>query len=193
MFRLFVALPLPAEVRERLDSLCSGIPGARWVPPENMHVTLRFIGDVGGADAEDIHAALDRVRAPAFALSVAGLGCFESGHKVRSLWAGVNRDEPLMRLQDKVENAVTRSGRPAERRKFKPHVTLARFRAGTPVARIGSFMERNNAIAIGPFQVPAFALFRSHLGGEGAHYEVLADYPLRGGDPVSNLPREPEP
>lgn len=193
MFRLFVALPLPAEVRERLASLCSGIPGARWVPPENMHVSLRFIGEVDGADAEDIHEALDGVRAAAFALSITGLGCFESGHKVRSLWAAVNRDEPLMRLQDKVETAVTRSGQASERRKFKPHVTLARFRTGTPGARIGSFMERNNALSIGPFPVPAFVLFRSHLGGEGAHYEVLAEYPLRGAGASADLPAHPEP
>ncbi|MBK8907874.1 MAG: RNA 2',3'-cyclic phosphodiesterase [Rhodospirillales bacterium] len=188
MFRLFVALPLPREVREHLAGLCSGIPGARWVPPENMHVTLRFIGEVGGADAEDIHEALDGVRMPAFGLSIAGLGCFESGHKVRSLWAAVKRDELLMRLQDKVEMAVTRSGQTPERRKFKPHVTLARFRSGASVARIGSFMERNNAIALGPFQIPSFALFRSHLGGEGAHYEVLAEYPLRGAGATADLP-----
>lgn len=177
MFRLFVGIPLPAPVRDRLGGLCSGLPGARWVAPECMHVTLRFIGEVGGRDAEDVHDALARIRSSAFALTVAGIGCFESGRKVRTLWAGIAKEERLSRLHEKVETAVVRAGLEPDRRKFKAHVTLARFKnGGSP--RIGPFIESNNTFATAPFAVDHFTLFRSFLGREGPHYEALADYPL---------------
>lgn len=177
MIRLFVAIPFSEDVSARLQRACSGLPGARWVDPAGFHLTLRFIGEVDGAVAEDIHQALCRVAVPNFELRIAGVGCFESGKKVRSLWAGVERNELLVRLRDKVEVAVNRAV-PAERRKFKPHITLARFKNGIP-DRIGHYLERNNDLAIGPVPVGQFTLFRSHLGGEGAYYEHLADYFLR--------------
>jgi 2'-5' RNA ligase len=178
MFRLFVGIPLPSMIRARLAGLCSGIPGARWVAPENMHITLRFIGTVGGGEAEDIHERLSQIQSPAFALTLANVGCFESGRKVHALWVGVNREPYLIRLADKVDSAIVRAGIMPERRKFKPHVTLARFRTGAS-PRIGTFIERNSPFNSVPFPVDHFALFRSFLGGEGAHYESLADYPLR--------------
>jgi RNA 2',3'-cyclic 3'-phosphodiesterase len=184
MFRLFVGIPLPSTIRARLAGLCSGVPGARWVAPENMHITLRFIGTVGGGDAEDIHERLSRVQSPAFALTLAHVGCFESGRKVHSLWVGVNREPYLIRLADKVDSAIVRAGIVPERRKFKPHVTLARFRTGTS-PRIGTFIERNYPFTTVPFPVDHFTLFRSFLGGEGAHYKSLADYPLQ---PAATVP-----
>ncbi len=81
--RLFVGVPLPAAVRESLGSLCSGVPGARWVDTDNLHVTLRFIGEVDSIQAEDIDAALSDVREPAFRLALRGVGCFDSGRKAR--------------------------------------------------------------------------------------------------------------
>ena len=174
VLRLFVGIALPEEIAARLSRACSGVPGARWVDPASFHVTLRFIGEVDGAVADDIHQALCRVAVPGFDLRIAGVGCFESGKKVRSLWAGVERSELLVRLRDKVEVAVNREV-PAERRKFKPHITLARFKNGVS-DRIGHYLERNNDLAIGPVPVDRFTLFRSHLGGEGAYYEHLADY-----------------
>jgi RNA 2',3'-cyclic 3'-phosphodiesterase len=178
MFRLFVGIPLPSAIRARLAGLCSGVPGARWVAPDNMHITLRFIGPVSGGDAEDIHERLSGILSPSFALTLAGVGCFESGRKVHALWVGINREPQLIRLADKVESAIVRAGMEPERRKFKPHVTLARFRSGGS-PRIGAFIESNNPFTAGPFSVEHFTLFRSFLGGEGAHYESLADYPLR--------------
>jgi RNA 2',3'-cyclic 3'-phosphodiesterase len=178
MFRLFVGIPLPSTIRARLAGLCSGVPGARWVAPENMHITLRFIGAVSGGDAEDIHERLSGIVTPAFALTLNGVGCFESGRRVHALWVGINREPQLIRLADKVESAIVRAGMEPERRKFKPHVTLARFRTGGS-PRIGAFIESNNPFTAGPFAVEHFTLFRSFLGGEGAHYESLADYPLQ--------------
>ena len=178
MLRLFVAIPLPDEVGDALDRLCTGIQGARWVDRDAMHLTLRFIGEVDGAIAEDVHEALLRVGAPAFDLTVSGVDCFEQAGKVRSLWAGVEKQPLLVHLRDKVESALVRAGIEPVRRKFKPHITLARFR-GETIGRIGSFIQRHSRIALPSFTVDHFTLFRSHLSSERAYYEVLAEYPLR--------------
>ncbi len=175
--RLFVGVPLPAEVRESLGSLCSGVPGARWVDTDNMHVTLRFIGEVDSIQAEDIDAALSDVREPAFELALGGVGCFDSGRKVRMVWAGVARSDGLMHLRDKVESTIVRAGFEPERRKFKPHVTLARLR-NTTSARVGPYLETHNTFAAGPFPVDRFELLRSYLSHTGARYQSIADYPL---------------
>lgn len=177
MFRLFVGIALPNEIRSQLAALCSGLPGAKWIDSDSLHLTLRFIGEVGGAQAEDIDAALQRVSAPAFDLVITGVDCFESGGKVHTLWAGVEKQPLLAHLRGKVESALVRAGCEPERRKFKAHVTLARFRNGV-AARIGPFIQAHNPFALEPFCVETFTLFRSHLGSEKAHYEELADYPL---------------
>jgi len=175
--RLFVALSLPEDARTRLAALCSGLAGARWVSDENLHVTLRFIGEVGRSHAADIDDALSRIRAPAFPLAFSGVGMFGSGRRVRALWAGIEAEPRLVHLHDKVESAVVRAGLEPERRKFKAHVTLARFRDGTR-ARVGTWIEHNDAFSAGPYPADRFTLFESRLGGEGPHYEPFADYPL---------------
>ena len=170
--RLFVGVPLPDEVTERLAQLCSGLKGARWVDPENMHVTLRFIGGVDGAQAEDLDAALVRVRAPGFSLSLAGLGCFESKGRARVVWAALERSDALRHLHAKVESAAVRAGFEPERRKLKGHAKVGvgrgarRLRAGAPQAQ-GPHLDR-------------FVLYESQLNRDGAHYEALRDYPLTG-------------
>ena len=126
MIRLFVGLELPEDVRHALAGLCGGVPGADWVAPESMHLTLRFIGDVTEADAEDAHDALMRVRAPGFDLSLHGVGHFSTGDELRALWAGVDRSEPLAQLRRNVDSALVRMGFPPEERRWRPHVTLAR-------------------------------------------------------------------
>ncbi len=179
--RLFVGIALPETVRDRLAMLESGIPGAKWVRPENLHLTLRFIGEVDGGAAHDIDAALAAVEARPFPLAFSGLGCFDRKGKVHTLWVGVDKCEPLMRLQAKIETALVRAGLEPERRKFKPHAAIARMRNGlAPGPKIGAYLEANNRFAAGPFDVDRFVLFRSHLGRDAAHYEELADYPLAG-------------
>jgi len=177
MLRLFVAVPLPETIRSDLAGLCSGVPDAKWVARENMHLTLRFIGEVGRGDADDIHQALSRIRLPAFELVVSGVGCFESKRVVHTLWASVEKHELLSRLREKVEASLVRVGLEPERRKFKAHVTLARFRKGSG-DRIGAYIENHNRFRTEPFPVEHFTLFRSHLGSQGPYYEPLAEYSL---------------
>lgn len=177
MFRLFVGIALPDWVRQELDGVCEGLPGARWVDAETMHITVRFIGEVDGGMADDVHDALCRVSAPAFSLVMTGVDCFEQAGKVHTLWVGVEKQPLLSRLRDKVEYALIRAGLDPERRKFKPHVTLARFRNGDP-DRLGAYLQRNSRFATAPFLIDAFTLFRSYQSAGGPHYEALMRYPL---------------
>jgi len=175
--RLFVALSLPDHLRGRLCGLCSGLPGARWVAPENLHLTLRFIGEVDGRDAEDSDAALSGIRFPRFPLTLSGVGEFGDGKRLRSVWVGVEANEMLERLQAKVEQAVRRAGQPPEKRKFKPHVTLARFKSH-PGGRLEHYFAERSLFRCEPFQVTDFTLYSSYLSHEGAIYSPEAVYPL---------------
>lgn len=175
MIRLFVGLGLPVELAERLQALGGGIPGARWVAARNLHVTLRFIGEVDEAQAEDLHDHLCALRAPPLALTVRGLGTF-GGVKPRALWAGVNADPALDALRHKIEQTVDAIGLPPDGRKFIAHITLAWLKAA-PAERIAAFMTHHTSL-LAPLPVSAFTLYRSHLGSGGAQYQAMAEYPL---------------
>ncbi|MEE8392721.1 MAG: RNA 2',3'-cyclic phosphodiesterase [Rhodospirillales bacterium] len=175
--RLFVGVPLPQSVRDKLSGLNAGLAGARWVDGENLHITLGFIGNVDNQQALDIDDALSDIRFQSFELGLAGLGCFESRRKVRALWAGVGESEPLKRLKAKVDKALDGLGIDFERRKFKPHVTMARFR-NVPAKKIVPYLETHNGFTSASFPVNHFTLFRSHLSHSGARYEALARYRL---------------
>lgn len=177
--RLFVGIAIPRELKERLGHLHAGLPGARWVDPQNMHLTLRFIGETGHAQAEEIDAALAALRCPAFELSLSGAGTFGGGRRLRALWVGVDKSQTLLRLQAKIEQALIRAGLPPEGRKFTPHVSLARFKSN-PGPRMAAYLESVNAFSAGPFRVAGFTLFESHLNRDGASYARLVDYPLGG-------------
>ena len=175
--RLFVALALPETVRWQLRLLCGGLPGARWVPPENFHLTLRFIGEVDGAEFHDIDAALAGLRAPRFSVSLAGVGHFGSGNKLRSIWAGVDKQPALNHLRDKVESAVVRAGAEPEGKKFHPHVTLARSK-GETVPKLGEFLVQHSLFRSQPFDVTHFTLFSSFLNHTAAIYTPERSYEL---------------
>ena len=179
--RLFVALSLPEDVRERLTALGNGLPGARWVAAENLHLTLRFVGEVDNAAAHDLDDMLSAIDAPSFELTLQGLATFGDGARLRVLYAAVAPSSALLHLQAKVESAVMRAGLPIERRKFKPHVALARFK-GAPGPKLGRYLEERSLLRVGPFPIESFVLYSSLLGAEGPHYteEVVYDLdPLR--------------
>ena len=177
MIRLFVALALPDRVAEGLVMMQSGVPGARWSTREQLHLTLRFIGDVDERDANGIDEALSTIAAPSFMLELKGVGAF-GGRNPRAIWAGVAANEPLLHLQRKIESAVQRLGLPAEERKYTPHVTLARLRA-TPAGRVIDFLADHSLYASGPFEANQFALFSSRLTPNGSIYVAEREYALR--------------
>ncbi len=184
--RLFVAITLPEEIREALAALEDGLPGVRWIPEDNLHLTLRFIGEVDHGVAHDIDDALVALRMPAFELKLAGVGKFGQGRKLRALWAGVEANPELVRLRDKVERAMVGVGLAPEPRKFAPHISLARFKnngAGMPPDKLERYLADHALFKAGPFPVEAFTLYSSFLSSSGAIYTPEADYPLEGAAP----------
>lgn len=173
--RLFVALPMPAPVRHALSRIQQGVPGARWVPEENMHLTLRFIGEAGGGAFEELVDSLADVVVPTFTLQVAGVGHFESRQMPTVLWAGVNPSQDLNRLQAKVERAVQQAGFLPEARKFAPHITLARLGDTDPL-RVRNFLQRYSLLDAGTAEITGFTLYSSHLGKGDPHYREEVEY-----------------
>lgn len=176
--RLFVALDLPWVLRERLSRLAvAGIPGARWVPAENYHVTLRFIGETPSYRAEDIDLALAGLRARGFSLTLAGVGTFSKSGRTTALWAGVERNPALDHLQNKIETALQRCGLDPERRRFQPHVTLARL-DNVAESKLAGFVQAHNLFRADPVAVEHFTLFSSRLGKEASAYTAEVEYEL---------------
>ncbi|MBM4244624.1 MAG: RNA 2',3'-cyclic phosphodiesterase [Deltaproteobacteria bacterium] len=182
MYRLFVSIELPADVKDMLSRLSGDVPGARWLESDEMHLTVRFIGEVDGLVYEDVLAALGDVRAAPFELALRGVGHFPPRGEPRILWAGLERSDGLRLLHDRVESALVRAGVEAERRKFSPHVTLARLK-GTPSRAVGSFLARNGLFRADPFAVRELHLFSSSLGAKRAVHRCEASYALDGGGP----------
>ncbi len=174
MPRLFVAIEFPPEVKQGLARLCTGVEGARWAKPDNLHLTLRFIGSVEEEHVDAIAAALAQVEASSFPLTLAGAGHFRG----QTLWVGMADNPPLLRLQADIENALRQVGLVAETRPYAPHIKLASLRARSQ-RRLRSFLAANANYRGEPFTVRYFALIESHLSPAGAVHEPLVDYPLR--------------
>lgn len=177
MVRLFVALALPEALRRRMAMLAGGVRDARWVDSENLHLTLRFIGETQEDRVEDIESALAGVRGEPFALAFAGVGHFESRKRVRALWIGTEPNPALTALQERIESALMRAGCAPDGRRFAAHVTLARLK-GAPPAHVRGWIEANSLFRTEPVPVTSFTLFQSHLGHGGAHYRALRLFPL---------------
>jgi 2'-5' RNA ligase len=179
MHRLFVAIRPPETIREPLLDLMEGVPDMRWQQDEQLHLTLRFIGEVERPVAEDIAAALERIRFERFTLALSGVGKFEK-HRHGALWAGVAPKEELKALAAKVERACQSAGLDPERRAYHPHITLARWKGRGPnfQQHLEQFLERNAGLASNPWEVGDFRLYESRLGHEGAHYEAVERFLL---------------
>lgn len=175
--RLFVAIDLPASAQEQLALLCCGLPGARWVVPEQMHLTLRFIGEVEGGLFQDILDGLADIRAERFLLQLAGVGFFPPRGKPRIVWVGLQDKNPLLKLHNRLETRLVGLGLQPEGRRFSPHITLARLK-NTPTSRIVRFLEAHSLFYTSPFPVDNFHLYSSILSRKGASHRIEASYPL---------------
>ncbi len=174
--RLFVALPIPRSVAHGIMLIQAGVPGARWQTREQLHITLRFIGEVDGREAAMLDDALAGIEAPGFELQLHGVGQF--GRKQpHALWAGLRKSEALEHLQRKVDNAIRRVGQAQDAHKFMPHVTVARLRN----PERGKMIEwlAHHALFTSPaFRIDAFNLYSSRLTSDGSVYAVEREYPL---------------
>lgn len=174
--RLFVALRPPRPVRDLLRTAMHGISAARWQDDDQLHLTLRFIGDVDRHRAEDIAAALGALHAPAIKARIAGVGMFERRGWPHTVWAGVEPAAALAGLHRKVDQLLARVGIAAETRAFVPHITLARLnRSAGPVA---PFLALHSDLASAPFAFDHIILYESELGHGGSRYHPVARYPL---------------
>ena len=176
MHRLFVAIRPPEAVRSQLLDLMEGVKGARWQDEDQLHLTLRFIGEVDRHLAGDIAAALGSIHQPRFDITLSGIGSFDRRGQAATLWAGVAPHEPLKALHKKVDQAALRAGVPPDRRAYTPHITLARLgRAAGPIAPL---LESAGGISSAPFTVDNFRLYESQLSPQGAIYSVVERYAL---------------
>jgi len=176
MPRLFTGLEIPAEIGHTLSSLRGGLPGARWIDPENYHVTLRFIGDIDGMYANEVASMLFRVNRKPFEVRLQGLTSF-GGKKPRAVVAAVEPSRPLIELQAEHERLMQRVGLEPEGRKYIPHVTLARLRESSS-RQVADYLAVRAPFRSPSFQVARFVLFSSRASIGGGPYVVEAAYPL---------------
>jgi 2'-5' RNA ligase len=176
MHRLFVAIRPPEAICDLLVDAMDDSPELRWVGDEQLHLTLRFVGEVERPVGDDLAASLEPQRSEPFDLRISGVGRFDQ-RRGGAVWAGVEPKAAVAALAAKVERACQSVGIEAERRAFHPHITLARWK-GRSSRAADSLVERLGGLASEPFTVDRFTLFESHLSRHGPHYEAVAEYEL---------------
>jgi len=177
MYRLFVAIDLPADIKKELAAMSFGLPGARWVSDEQLHLTIRFIGEVDGAIFSELREALSFINLAPFSYSLQGIGHFPPRGMPRVLWVGVNVTGGIIRLRNKVEDVLRSLNLKPDDRKFTPHITLARLK-NTPKARVANFIATNNLYKSRDIKVNEFQLYSSVLSSKGALHYLEGEYAL---------------
>jgi len=175
--RLFTGLKIPPQIADQLDILRGGLHGGRWIKREAYHVTLSFIGEVEGKNIDEICQVLANVDGTTFTLQFQGMGCFGAS-RPRALYAGVNPSDELMALQISQAQAIKNAGIKLEKRKYLPHVTLARFKANSR-SDVGKFIKRNNLFRSSVFTITAFVLFSARPSGGGGPYGIEDEFPFK--------------
>lgn len=175
--RLFIGIRPPVAVREALIDTMEALEGARWQDDEQLHLTLRFIGEVERPIANDLAAALANVAGPSFELKIESVSHFERKGIPSAIWARVLPTPELEGLRTKIERACDLAGLGRETRRFTPHITVARL--GRHTGPIAPWLARHSGLRE-IWRTDSFTLFESHLLASGAHYEIAEQYPLRG-------------
>ena len=178
MPRLFVALQLPDPLRSAVQELQSGLRDARWLTGDGLHLTLAFIGEVDGSMQPRIEAALADVTAPAFRLELHGIGCFPPRRAPRVLWTGASPKAELASLAQTARRSLTRAGLTLERRRFMPHVTIARFRHPPSEDELARYFSAHSLFRTTAADISRFHLVSSVLRSSGARYTIEATFPL---------------
>lgn len=178
MIRLFTSLDLPEEQKQELLGRMGGLPNVRWQTRDQLHLTLRFIGEVEENRAEEIRLLLGGLDFKPFFSRIAGVGTFGTRRTPRMVWAGIEGVGELKALQEKITNVIRRAGIPPEERKYTPHVTLARIKGGNG-NKLQEYLKNNRDLYLDRFEVNTFNLMQSHLGNTGAHYRLIESYPAR--------------
>lgn len=177
MIRLFAALAVPDEIAQGLARRQTGLDGARWRTAEQLHITLRFFGEVREDVARDLDAELSTLGGRPFDVVLEGAGAFGEGSDIHAVWAGVAENPELRRLARACTTAARRVGLKPDRRNYRPHVTLAYLRHPEP-DRVAAWIQANNLLKSPPFRIERFGLYSSFLGSDGAQYRLEAGYAL---------------
>lgn len=176
MARLFVAIRPPQPIRARLLAVMGGVSGVRWQSEDQIHLTLRFVGEVDRHVEADLVAALGAIRHPAFQVALDRIGSFDRRGEPQVIWAGVTPHDPLKSLNKKVEQACQRAGLAPEGRAYAPHITLARLKRGAGPIR--HLIEAEGGLSSAPFAVDEFCLYESRLMPAGAVYSPVERFRL---------------
>lgn len=186
MHRLFIGLRPPREIRAALMSIMGGIAGARWQSDDQLHLTLRYIGEVDSQMAEEVALAMARIGTPPLTVALRGVGRFEKRGldgrgRTDAIWAGVAPGDMLQRVHNKIDHALVAIGLPAEGRAYLPHITLARLPRNLGVEQeIDAFIAAHAAFSSAPFAFTHITLFESQLTRDGARYDVVDRWPIIG-------------
>lgn len=183
MPRLFVGLDLPGALKQAAGVLQTGLRDARWLDPDGLHLTLAFLGDADPSAQRRIEDALAGVEAPRLDVTLHGLGHFPPRGALRALWTDAAPAAELGALAAAVRRAAARAGLPPERRKFSPHVTIARFRRPPPPAALQEYLAAHSLFRSPAAAVTSFHLLSSVLRPSGARYTTEAVFPLAGEPP----------
>lgn len=181
MARLFVGLDIPDPIIYDAAPARGGVEGAHWQRDNQLHLTLAFIGDASRKTTREIEDALSRIRFEPFQLALNGVGFFGKPKYPKMLWAGVENKKPIVHLHEKIVAAMDRIEVDCDRRKFKPHVTLARFRRGAQ-ARIGDWLTNNEVLHTRREMIDSFTLFSSELTSEGSFFRQEAIFSATGAE-----------
>lgn len=177
MLRLFIAIDIPDDIRTLMCGMGGSIPGARAVPADQLHLTLKFLGDTDGGLLPDIQEALSAIQGAPFTVCLKGVGHFPPRGNPRVLWAGIHPAAEVTALRNKVEKALAEIGIERDHRKFSAHVTLARLK-NSPLKRVSQFLAGNSLFETPAFAVREFLLYSSSLSARGAVHTLLASFSL---------------
>lgn len=176
--RLFIAIPIAKQVRQQLADLQQPVEGIRWQKKEQMHLTLKFLGDTPGEQFRKLLPQLESVETDAFSITLQGFGYFPRGKHPRVLWAGVEPSEPLLELQKEIEQACSEVGFEPEQRSFTPHITLGRIKGGSK-SDVMSFINQHKQFKVTDVPVTKYVLYESKLQSEGASHHRRKVFQLR--------------
>lgn len=174
-YRLFLAIDLPEKTRESLFELCSGITKVRWMPIEQFHLTIRFIGDSSKMMVEDICEALEDFTFEPFDLTIKDTGYFPPGGDPKVLWTGIESNQTLKKLYKNINTSLTKCGIAREGRKFHPHITLGRVK-GESLSSLGDWLSATSRFQSDPIRIDSFHLYNSRLTPDGAIHDKLCSF-----------------
>ncbi|MCX7727637.1 MAG: RNA 2',3'-cyclic phosphodiesterase [Chitinispirillaceae bacterium] len=178
MKRLFLAIDLPERIREDISDTYQVIHNARWMSEEQLHITLKFLGELTASQEETLIKAMSTISFSPFSLRLKGVGYFPPRQEPKILWVGIEEEAALFKLYSLIETACVRAGFERDKRKFSPHITVARLNGSSP-ERVASYLVTNSLFSTESFEVTEFHLYSSHLSKDGAKYLKEVTFPLR--------------